>query len=103
MNNIVPIGEKPMSEGNVSNILLGLFLNYEFWKDHHYMVSENYFEKESKKIFQTISMSHEKYERDLDREEVEALLFANNPLLTGSQRASILDITRRMNLRCSLT
>ena len=96
MNNIVPIGEKPMSEGNVSNILLGLFLNYEFWKDHHYMVSENYFEKESKKIFQTISMSHEKYERDLDREEVEALLFANNPLLTGSQRASILDITRRM-------
>ena len=99
MNNIVPIGEKPMSEGNVSNILLGLFLNYEFWKDHHYMVSENYFEKESKKIFQTISMSHEKYERDLDREEVEALLFANNPLLTGSQRASILDITRRMESR----
>ena len=99
MNNIVPIGEKPMSEGNVSNILLGLFLNYEFWKDHHYMVSENYFEKESKKIFQTISMSHEKYERDLDREEVEALLFANNPLLTGSQRASILDITRRMDTR----
>ena len=99
MNNIVPIGEKPMSEGNVSNILLGLFLNYEFWKDHHYMVSENYFEKESKKIFQTISMSHEKYERDLDREEVEALLFANNPLLTGSQRASILEITRRMDTR----
>ena len=99
MNNIVPIGEKPMSEGNVSNILLGLFLNFEFWKDHHYMVSENYFEKESKKIFQTISMSHEKYERDLDREEVEALLFANNPLLTGSQRASILDITRRMDTR----
>ena len=99
MNNIVPIGEKPMSEGNVSNILLGLFLNYEFWKDHYYMVSENYFEKESKKIFQTISMSHEKYERDLDREEVEALLFANNPLLTGSQRASILDITRRMDTR----
>jgi len=99
MNNIVSIGEKPMSEGNVSNILLGLFLNYEFWKDHHYMVSENYFEKESKKIFQTISMSHEKYERDLDREEVEALLFANNPLLTGSQRASILDITRRMDTR----
>ena len=99
MNNIVPIGEKPMSEGNVSHILLGLFLNYEFWKDHHYMVSENYFEKESKKIFQTISMSHEKYERDLDREEVEALLFANNPLLTGSQRASILDITRRMDTR----
>ena len=63
MNNIVPIGAKPMSEDNVSNILLGLFLNYEFWKDHHYMVSENYFEKESKKIFQTISMSHEKYLR----------------------------------------
>ncbi len=34
MNNIVPIGAKPMSEDNVSNILLGLFLNYEFWKDH---------------------------------------------------------------------
>ena len=96
MNNIVPIGAKPMSEDNVSNILLGLFLNYEFWKDHHYMVSDNYFEKESKKIFQVINMSHEKYERDLDRQEVEALLFANNPLLTGSQRASILDITRRM-------
>tara|TARA_Y100001963_G_scaffold5524_1_gene7222 strand:- start:107 stop:1369 length:1263 start_codon:yes stop_codon:yes gene_type:complete len=99
MNNIVPIGVKPMSEDNVSNILLGLFLNYEFWKDHHYMVSDNYFEKESKKIFQVINMSHEKYERDLDREEVEALLFANNPLLTGSQRASILDITRRMESR----
>ncbi len=32
MNNIVPIGAKPMSEDNVSNILLGLFLNYEFGK-----------------------------------------------------------------------
>jgi len=96
MPNIVPFNESPKPEDSVANMLLELFFNFKFWQDHHHMISEDYFEKESKKIFDVVNISHTKYERDLTVSEVEALIFAENPMLTGSQRAAILDITRRM-------
>ena len=96
MADIVPFNETPKPEDSVANMLLELFFNFKFWQDHNHMISEDYFEKESKKIFDVVNMSHTKYERDLTVAEVEALIFAENPMLTGSQRAAILDITRRM-------
>jgi hypothetical protein len=96
MADIVPFNESPKPEDSVANMLLELFLNHNFWRDHNHMISKDYFEKESKKIFDVVNNSHSKYERDLSVAEVEALIFAENPMLTGSQRAAILDITRRM-------
>ena len=96
MADIVPFNESPKPEDSVANMLLELFLNHNFWRDHNHMISKDYFEKESKKIFDVVNNSHSKYERDLTVAEVEALIFAENPMLTGSQHAAILDITRRM-------
>lgn len=86
-----------MSETSVSTLVLELFLKYEFWRDHHHMISPDYFEKESRKIYDTISLSHQRYEHDLNLQEIEALVISNNPMLTGAERASILDVTRQMN------
>ena len=49
MPNIVPFNESPKPEDSVANMLLELFFNYKFWRDHNHMISEDYFEKESKK------------------------------------------------------
>jgi len=72
---------------NTSNLLLGLFLRYDFWEQNNLLLGENYFEEESKKIYQVIEQAHLKYKRDLTIAEVEALLHANNPLLTAAQKA----------------
>ena len=64
---------------NTSNLLLGLFLRYDFWEQNNLLLGENYFEEESKKIYQVIEQAHLKYKRDLTIAEVEALLHANNP------------------------
>ena len=72
---------------NTSNLLLGLFLRYDFWESNNLLIGEDYFEAESKKIYKVISDAHNKYKRDLTLPEVEALLWANNPLLTASQKS----------------
>jgi replicative DNA helicase len=77
---------------NTSNLLLGLFLRHDFWESNHLLMGENYFEAESKKIYGVMSDAHKKYERDLTLPEVEALLWANNPMLTASQRAMYVKI-----------
>jgi replicative DNA helicase len=90
---------KPTSYKSVptTNLLLELFLKYDFWRDHNHMISKDYFEMESRKIYETICFAHEKFEHDLTIPEVEALILSNNPLLTAANRASILDITRNMS------
>jgi hypothetical protein len=97
MADIIPFSESPPEpEGSVTNMLLELFLNHKFWVDHNHMVNQKYFEKESKKIYDVLTDAHEKYEGDLSVTELEALLWAKNPMLTGAQRGAILDITKRM-------
>jgi hypothetical protein len=97
MADIIPFSESPPEpEGSVTNMLLELFLNHKFWVDHNHMVNQKYFEKESKKIYDVLTEAHEKYEGDLSVTELEALLWAKNPMLTGAQRGAILDITKRM-------
>ena len=95
--NVIPMTGEMTSETSVSTLVLELFLRYDFWKDHHHMISPEYFEKESRKIFDTITNSHQKYGHDLNKQEIEALILANNPLLTSAERASILSVTRQMN------
>ena len=95
--NVIPMNGEMTSETSVSTLVLELFLRYDFWKDHHHMISPEYFEKESRKIFDTITNSHQKYGHDLNIQEIEALILANNPLLTSAERASILSVTRQMN------
>jgi len=58
MPNIVPFNESSKPEDSVANMLLELFFNFKFWQDHNHMISEDYFEKESKKIFDVVNMSH---------------------------------------------
>ena len=72
---------------NTSNLLLGLFMRHDFWESNNLLIGEDYFEAESKKIYKVISDAHSKYARDLTIEEVEALLWSNNPLLTASQKS----------------
>ena len=72
---------------NKSNLLHGLFMRQDFWESNNLMIGEDNFEAESKKIYKVISDAHSKYARDLTIEEVEALLWSNNPLLTASQKA----------------
>ena len=97
MNNVVEMNPKERRDVPTSNLLLELFLDYDFWKDHNHMISKDYFENESRKIYDTICLAHEKFAHDLTVAEVEALLLANNPLMTTANRVSILDITRNMH------
>ena len=69
-----------MPETSVSTLVLELFLKYEFWRDHHHMISPDYFEKESRKIYDTIVLSHQRYEHDLNLQELEALVISHNPM-----------------------
>lgn len=72
---------------NTNNLLLGLVLSYDFWEANRFVISEDYFEAESKKIYKIISDAHEKYQRDLNIQEVQALLFSANPMMTAAQRS----------------
>jgi len=61
------------------------------------MISPDYFEKESRKIYDTIVLSHQRYEHDLNLQELEALVISHNPMLTSAEKVSILDVIRQMN------
>ena len=60
MNNVVEMNPKERRDVPTSNLLLELFLDYDFWKDHNHMISKDYFENESRKIYDTICLAHEK-------------------------------------------
>lgn len=97
MNVIQMRQEKTKTDDHpIPALVLELFLKYNFWRDNNHMISKDYFENESRKIYETITNSHEKYGHDLTIAEVEALILSNNPLLTAANRAAILDITRGM-------
>ena len=86
---------------DTSKFLLTLFLGHEFWKSHNFMVSEDFFEAEGRAIYNLITESHEKFEKDLTPAEVEALLLANNPLMTATRRANHVEIIRGLTVSIS--
>ena len=79
---------------NTNNLLLGLFLKYDFWESNHLLIGDQYFQDESKRIYSIISEAHSKYKRDLTINEVEALLMAKYPLLTAAQKSLYINLLR---------
>lgn len=66
--------------------LLKSLLNKDFYNDTKSKCPERLFNKENRKIKQTIDHAMEQYDKDLTLDEVKALFFTQNPTLTTAQK-----------------
>ena len=80
----------------MSNDLLGLFLSNNFYVKNKHLIALDFFEDESKKIWRSIELGHNKYERDLTPLEVEQILFDEFSTMTTSQVHSMKTLTRSL-------
>ena len=57
------------------NDLLGLFLSHNFYEKNKHLISLDFFENESKKIWKGLELGHERYCRDITASELEQTIF----------------------------
>ena len=78
------------------NDLLGLFLSHKFYEKNRHLISLDFFEHDSKKVWRGIELGHARYGRDLTGAEVEKIVFSEFRTLTTSQKQALMVLVRTM-------
>ena len=78
------------------NDLLGLFLSQDFYEKNRHLISVDFFENESKKIWKGLELGHERYCRDISASELEQIIFSEFKTLTTSQKQALIILLRNL-------
>lgn len=78
--------------------ILKAIANHDFYLSVKSNLSRNLFDDEMRDIYDCVAQGHEKYQRDLSKDEIQAIWQKNNPVATRAERTNFEDALNRVDL-----